>query len=114
MFAGITRERTCDGEARKAVRGGREEYREIFLWILGFCKAGKTPFQLSLFLGLWAMSAEEFPSPKGRGGSESPDFSRPGAADPGCPNPDAGSLRGSAQGGRRRVSRWNGDAGGGW
>lgn len=72
------------------------------------------PFQLSLFLGLWAMSAEEFLSPKGRGGSESPDFSSPGAADPGCPNPDPGSLRGSAQGRRRCVSWWNGDAGRGW
>lgn len=71
------------------------------------------PVQLDSFLGLWAMSAEEFPSPKGRGGSESPDFSRPGAADPGCPNPDPGSLRGSTQGGRRRVSRRHGDAGGG-
>lgn len=53
-------------------------------------------------------------SPEGKGGSESPDFSRPGAADPGCPNPDPWSLRGSAQDGRSRVSWRHRDAGRGW
>lgn len=96
------------------MRGGREEQRGFSFWILGFCKAGKTPFQLSVFLGLWATGADDFLTPKGRGGSESPDFSCPGAADPGCPNPDPGSLRGSAQSRRSRVSWWNGDASGGW
>lgn len=96
------------------MRGGREEQRDFSLWILGFCKAGKMPFQPSLFSALWATSAEELLSPEGKGGSESPDFRRPGAADPGCPNPDPGSLRGSAQDGRCRVSWRHRDAGRGW
>lgn len=81
-------ERTCDGEARRAAQGGRQEQREFSLRILGFCKAGKMPFQPSLFSALWVMNTEELLSPEGEGGSESPDFRRPGAADPGCPNPD--------------------------
>lgn len=95
------------------MQGGREEQRGFSFWILGFWKAGKTPFQLSVFLGLWATNADNFLTPKGRVGSESPNFSCPGAADPGCPNLDPGSLRGSAQGRRSRVSRWNREAGGG-
>lgn len=59
---------------------------------------------------LRVMNTEELLSPEGEGGSESPDFRRPGAADPGCPNPDPWSLRGSAQDGRCCISWRHRDA----
>lgn len=97
-------------------RGGRckegGKSRENFLYgSLASAKQERCLFQPSLSSALWAVSAEELLSPEGKGGSESPDFSRPGAADPGCPNPDPGSLRGSAQDGRSRVSWRHRDAG---
>lgn len=106
-------ERTCDGEVRRAVRGGREEQREFSLRILGFCKAGKMPFFSTEFVlkpcGRRALKNSCLR--RGKGGSESPDFRRPGAADPGCPNPDPWSLRGAAQDGRCRVNWRHRDAG---
>lgn len=100
-------------------RGGRCEEggksRENFLYgSLASAKQERCLFQPSLFSALWAMSAEELPSPEGKGGSESPDFRRPGAADPGCPNPDPWSLRGSAQNRRCCISWRHRDAGRGW
>lgn len=108
------------GRGRAMVRrGGRckegAKSRENFLYgSLASAKQEKMPFQQSLFSALWAVSAEELLSPEGKGGSESPDFRRPGAADPGCPNPDPWSLRGSAQDGRCRVRWRHRDPGRGW